>query len=235
MAAFLSPVLWRLNGPDRFDMWSAGVVLLQMALPPLRTDNGLLAFNRALGEQHGWDLAAWRRAAERRGGAGWAEGFATLDALGGGGWDLALALVRYQPGERLSASGALAHRWFEPSPFGALASGVESLGRAAGKVTEVDGGWLGRQLVRSGPTEGGGFTEASLREELGGGGGASTGGRAGPPSASSTVAWWQRRQSDADAKRRERRGGLEAGLRRAGRQARRTVKEGGRRLGLFGK
>lgn len=46
MAALLSPVLWRLNVPDRFDMYSVGVVLLQMAFPPLRSDNALIAFNK---------------------------------------------------------------------------------------------------------------------------------------------------------------------------------------------
>lgn len=48
MAALLSPVLWRLNGPDRFDMYSVGVVLLQMAFPTLRQDNTLIAFNKCV-------------------------------------------------------------------------------------------------------------------------------------------------------------------------------------------
>ena len=46
VAALLSPVLWRLNAPDRFDMYSCGIVLLQMAFPPLRNDNALVAFNK---------------------------------------------------------------------------------------------------------------------------------------------------------------------------------------------
>ncbi len=46
VAALLSPVLWLLNSPDRFDMWSAGVVLLQMAFPSMRTDTSLIAFNK---------------------------------------------------------------------------------------------------------------------------------------------------------------------------------------------
>jgi hypothetical protein len=45
VAAFLSPVLWRMESPDRFDMWSVGVTLLQMALPGLRSDNAICAFN----------------------------------------------------------------------------------------------------------------------------------------------------------------------------------------------
>ncbi len=33
VAAMLSPILWQLNTPDRFDMYSAGVMLLQARLP----------------------------------------------------------------------------------------------------------------------------------------------------------------------------------------------------------
>lgn len=46
VAALLSPVLWQLNAPDRFDMYSVGVVLLQMAFPLLRGDNTLINFNK---------------------------------------------------------------------------------------------------------------------------------------------------------------------------------------------
>ena len=75
IAALLSPVLWRLNAPDRFDMYSMGVVLLQMAFPGLRTDNALIAFNRcaaARGREQGcWALGGaagcWGRAAGRWG------------------------------------------------------------------------------------------------------------------------------------------------------------------------
>lgn len=48
IAAGLSPILWRLNSPDRFDMWSAGVVLLQLAFSPLRTDTNIIAFNKCV-------------------------------------------------------------------------------------------------------------------------------------------------------------------------------------------
>jgi hypothetical protein len=53
-------VLWQLNVPDRFDSYSAGVTLLQMCLPPLRTDNNLIAFRRIL-EENGESLTKWRR------------------------------------------------------------------------------------------------------------------------------------------------------------------------------
>ena len=46
MAALLSPVLWRLNTPDRFDMYSVGILFMQLVFAPIRNDNGLAAFNK---------------------------------------------------------------------------------------------------------------------------------------------------------------------------------------------
>lgn len=195
VAAFLSPVLWQLNGPDKFDMYSAGITLLQMAFAPLRTDNGLIAFNKALGERHQWNLRAWRRSVEKKGGKEslqWAEGFQTLDALGGGGWSLACQLVTREPGDRPSAEAALAHQWFDPSFLAAMTSTVDSIGRTAVKATTADNGWLSKQIARSGTSEAGGFTEAQLSEEL------DTLGvkkKENPmPRTSNTIAWWQGRQ-----------------------------------------
>ena len=65
LAAFLSPVLWRLNQPDRFDMYSAGIVFLQLAFAPLRSDNNLVAFNKKL-ESCDYDLDTWRESFSRR-------------------------------------------------------------------------------------------------------------------------------------------------------------------------
>ena len=56
----LSPMLWQLNNPDRFDMYSVGVLLLQTAMPALRTDSALINFRRKL-EQCKYDLSEWRR------------------------------------------------------------------------------------------------------------------------------------------------------------------------------
>lgn len=196
LAAILSPVLWRLNSPDRFDMWSVGMILLQMAFPPLRTDSGLVAFNRALSEQHNWDLNAWRRAMIFRGSKEYIEGFAVLDALGGGGWDLVTQLVTYKPQDRLSATAALAHPWFDPSPFGAVAGTVENLSRVANVITEVDDGWLGRQIAKS---ESGGFTEVQLKEEFSGQAGRDE--EEFRPQASQTLAWWKQRAGEQAARR----------------------------------
>ena len=205
VAAFLSPVLWRLNGPDRFDMYSVGIMLLQLALPPLRNDNNLIAFRRALRDQYNWNLDKWREATEKKAGKEWTEGFATLDALGGGGWDLAKQLVQYDPSSRLSAAAALAHPWFDPSPFESVASTVEGLGRAASSLADVDDGWLQKQIVRSGSEDVGGFTEIQLREELGVK--TASNNRRDAPQTSATIAWWVDRQNDAEAKLRERREG----------------------------
>ena len=51
VAAFLSPVLWRLNTPDRFDMYSAGMVMLQMVFAPLRSDSGIQDFKEKLDKE----------------------------------------------------------------------------------------------------------------------------------------------------------------------------------------
>ena len=41
-----APILWRLNQPDRFDMWCLGMTFLQMVFQPLRTDNAVERFNK---------------------------------------------------------------------------------------------------------------------------------------------------------------------------------------------
>eukprot|EP00889_Picochlorum_renovo_P003143 jgi/Picre1/30173/NNA_005542.t1 len=75
-----------------------------MAFQPLRTDNGLIAFNKTLGDKFNGDLRAWRRSMEKKGAKEWVEGFQTLDALGGGGWDLAVKLVQKEPADRITAT-----------------------------------------------------------------------------------------------------------------------------------
>ena len=47
----VSPMLWARHKPDRFDMWSAGIVLLQLAVPTMRYDRGLKQFNAQFGER----------------------------------------------------------------------------------------------------------------------------------------------------------------------------------------
>ena len=60
VAAFLSPILWAMEQPDRFDMYSVGKVMLQLTFPHLVNDDRLCAFNKRLAELK-FDLAAWRK------------------------------------------------------------------------------------------------------------------------------------------------------------------------------
>ncbi|KAM0053879.1 putative protein kinase Group-Pl-4 family [Helianthus debilis subsp. tardiflorus] len=63
VAALLSPILWQLNSPDLFDMYSAGIVLMQMAIPSLRSSAGLKNFNLEL-KAVNYDLKKWREKLE---------------------------------------------------------------------------------------------------------------------------------------------------------------------------
>ncbi|PRW20521.1 Serine threonine- kinase chloroplastic [Chlorella sorokiniana] len=209
VAALLSPILWRLNVPDRFDMYSVGMLMLQMAFPTLRQDNTLVAFNKSLGERYGWDLNRWRAAMEARGDKAFTEGFAILDADNGTGWDLLCNLIRYEPRQRLSAAAALAHPWFGVvTPTAVISSTVASLGKVVSTVTEsVDDGWLESRLAGNGTADRGGFTEAYLTEE-----GFTQEARKREnelpeqlANASNTIAWWQSRQAEVQDRLSKRR------------------------------
>ncbi|XP_057535140.1 serine/threonine-protein kinase STN8, chloroplastic [Amaranthus tricolor] len=108
IAALLSPILWKLNSPDLFDMYSAGIVLLQMAIPSLRSSAGLKNFNMELRAQ-GYDLNQWRERTRTR------PDFRILDLDKGRGWDLVTRLIS-EGGSlrrgRLSAAAALRHPYF---------------------------------------------------------------------------------------------------------------------------
>jgi hypothetical protein len=52
-------MLWAQHKPDRFDSWSAGIVMLQLCLPPLRTPRGLNLFKVEY-ERNDYDIDAWR-------------------------------------------------------------------------------------------------------------------------------------------------------------------------------
>ncbi|KAG4941940.1 hypothetical protein GYH30_045743 [Glycine max] len=108
IAAFLSPILWQLNSPDLFDMYSAGIVLLQMAIPSLRSPAALKNFNLEL-KTCGYDLKKWRDYTRLR------PDFQILDSESGRGWDLATKLVSERGSlrrGRLSAAAALRHPYF---------------------------------------------------------------------------------------------------------------------------
>ncbi|RDX77728.1 Serine/threonine-protein kinase STN8, chloroplastic, partial [Mucuna pruriens] len=108
IAAFLSPILWQLNSPDLFDMYSAGIVLLQMAIPTLRSPAALKNFNLEI-RTCGYDLNKWRASTRMR------SDFQILDSDSSRGWDLATKLISKRGSQRqgrLSAASALRHPYF---------------------------------------------------------------------------------------------------------------------------
>ncbi|KAL1804567.1 hypothetical protein ACET3Z_027635 [Daucus carota] len=108
IAALLSPILWQLNSPDLFDLYSAGIVLLQMAVPSLRSSAGLKNFNSEL-KTVGYDLNKWREKTRSR------PDLSILDIDSSRGWDLATKLISergFLRRGRLSAAAALRHPYF---------------------------------------------------------------------------------------------------------------------------
>ncbi|CAO2830052.1 unnamed protein product [Amaranthus hypochondriacus] len=166
VATALSPVLWQLNLPDRFDIYSTGLMFLQMAFPSLRSDSNLIQFNRQL-KRCGYDLNAWRSTAEPRAAADLKRGFELLDLDGGIGWELLTSMVRYKARQRLSAKAALAHPYFVREGLLAL-SIMQSLRLQLLRATQQDYGeaakWIIQLMARSGTKKDGGFTEAELQE-----------------------------------------------------------------------
>ncbi|XP_023545193.1 serine/threonine-protein kinase STN8, chloroplastic [Cucurbita pepo subsp. pepo] len=108
IAALLSPILWQLNSPDLFDMYSAGIVLMQMAVPSLRSSAGLKNFNMEI-KNYGYDLNEWRERTRTK------PDLTILDLDSRRGWDLATKLISERGSlrrGRLSASAALRHPYF---------------------------------------------------------------------------------------------------------------------------
>ena len=99
--------LWRAHAPDRFDSFSAGCTMMQLAVVGLREEAQLATFLEEL-ESAGFELARWRS------GAGASRGldFAALDANGDAGWDLAAGLLAKERAERTSCEAALQHPFF---------------------------------------------------------------------------------------------------------------------------
>ena len=102
--------LWRAHLPDRFDSWSAGCTMLQLAVVGLRTDAALEQF---LADYAGvnYDMAAFR-GVKASGGAYGQMDFAALDANDGAGWDLCQRLMEAERSGRMSCEAALGHAFF---------------------------------------------------------------------------------------------------------------------------
>ncbi|GER29856.1 kinase family protein [Striga asiatica] len=166
VATALSPVLWQLNLPDRFDIYSAGLIFLQMAFPALRTDSALIQFNRQL-KRCDYDLTEWRKTVGPRASSDLRRGFELLDLDGGIGWELLQSMVRYKARQRPSAKAALAHPFFDKEGLLAL-SFMQSLRLQLFRATQQDyseaAKWIIQLMAKSGTQRDGGFTEAQLQE-----------------------------------------------------------------------
>ncbi|KAG2625995.1 hypothetical protein PVAP13_3KG279500 [Panicum virgatum] len=166
VATTLSPVLWQLNLPDRFDIYSLGLIFLQMAFPSLRTDSSLIQFNRQL-KRCDYDLQAWRNLVEPRASAELRRGFDIMDLDNGIGWELLTSMVWYKARQRISAKAALAHPYFNREGLLGLSvmQNVQlQLFRATQKDYSEAARWVVGLMARSGTEDVGGFTEAQLQE-----------------------------------------------------------------------
>jgi len=107
---------WKTYSPASFDIYSAGVLLVQLALKPVRSEAGLKRFNQEM-ELAGYDLIEWRDTTKLRLG-----NTDVLDANEGAGWELAASMLQRAPwaegGRSSSSSGrptakeALKHPFF---------------------------------------------------------------------------------------------------------------------------
>jgi len=90
-----------LSEGGKFDVFSAGLLVVQMCFPPFRSDNGIKRFKKML-EACDWDLREWRTTVEDV--AGYQDGFEILDKYGGFG--LLTGCLKQEPSKRISAAGA---------------------------------------------------------------------------------------------------------------------------------
>jgi len=154
IAALLSPVLWQLNRPDKFDMYAVGMMLMQMAFPNLRTDSQIIAFRRSL-EGMDYNVKTWRAKLEasKRLSKENQAGFELLDLNNGAGWELVTLLMDKRPSARISADQALKHRWLGEGSQNPLAKSVDA--------GFQDQSWILNKMSGNGVDDRG-FTEAQL-------------------------------------------------------------------------
>jgi len=165
IAALLSPVLWQLNRPDKFDVYAVGLSTMQMVFPSLRKDANLIAFRRTL-EGLDWSLPAWRSAQEaRKLSKEQQEAFALLDMDGGAGWKLLCRMMERRPSDRISAAAALNSKWFrDEGLLDTFAAGVDDALLGGGSEWQS---WLLNNMAKNGKEDFGGvggFTEGQLEE-----------------------------------------------------------------------
>lgn len=177
IAAALSPILWTLERPDRFDMYCAGVTFAQLAFPNLASDNALIKWNKII-KSYDYNLDRWRRAVRdgtevRRSGRAreYAEGLEMLDVDDGEGYALLRRLITAREDLRLDASGARSHPYLSNNPLLLPLQALQRKYRGfrAGGGMDSESEALATFLSKAGTSQGGGFTEADLEyfEEAG--------------------------------------------------------------------
>lgn len=88
MAFVMSPIVWSQHRPECFDAYSAGVVMLQLSLPFLRSSSSIKNWKQTMIRlKH--DIKQWRVKAKLS-----SRQTALLDANDGAGWDLVEALLQ---------------------------------------------------------------------------------------------------------------------------------------------
>eukprot|EP00899_Mesostigma_viride_P010286 jgi/Mesvir1/19259/Mv10340-RA.1 len=97
--------VWKESIPDSFDVYSTGIVFMQMAVAPLRTDAGLQKFNDELRSCR-YDINAWKFVTKLN-----KKDLEVLDEKNGAGWELAGMLLKQNPPR--SATQALQARFFK--------------------------------------------------------------------------------------------------------------------------
>eukprot|EP01026_Neomeris_dumetosa_P011371 TRINITY_DN1408_c1_g2_i3.p1 TRINITY_DN1408_c1_g2~~TRINITY_DN1408_c1_g2_i3.p1 ORF type:complete len:362 (+),score=48.19 TRINITY_DN1408_c1_g2_i3:244-1329(+) len=225
IAALLSPMLWVLGAPDRFDMYSVGMILLQMVFPPLRNDSVLIAFRRKL-EDFDFDIQKWREFMAKKSSRDYKEGFELLDMYDGAGWDLLCELLQPEPEDRPSAAAAMNHRFVTGN--NAL-SAIGSLGMISRGVTKSLSNTPIAEGLQGTQKRQGGLTEAQLSQSLGFADPAPTSRRM----LTTTVAWWQERQADFNRQADQRKKNLRKNLYKIKSKASLTIKESQDSFGLF--
>lgn len=129
----ISPMLWNKHKPDRFDVYSAGLIFFQLAVPVMCSDRAIKSFVQSF-EQNDYDLMKWKQNSTLL-----SRHTQILDANDGAGWDLLAQMLRprrvVQSDDgtvsfvdnkdgalRISAEAALNHPFFkaaemEPKPL----------------------------------------------------------------------------------------------------------------------
>eukprot|EP00877_Chromochloris_zofingiensis_P006184 jgi/Chrzof1/1819/Cz10g22110.t1_STN8[v5.2] len=113
LASFFSPFAWVYGRPDLFDSYSCGILLMQLAVPQLRSSASIRNFNNQL-RSCDYNIEQWRMYQGKN------MDFTLLDRNRGAGWDLVCKLLRKRNQlnrGRLTVDQMLRHRFFRPELF----------------------------------------------------------------------------------------------------------------------